>query len=132
MTASSLHFSRSCATRLWDSLPPDTEQITIRDVRLFGDADKALAAYCSRVIASVADDHDLRVHRLRTWLLDTFVTELGTQGTAYEGLVATAGMPNTVARALEDRHLLSAELAIRLAMVRTAFCPAHRAVAACG
>ncbi len=97
-------------TRLWDSLPPDTEHITTHDVRVFGDADKALAAYCSRVIASVADDHDLPVSKLRSWLLDTFVTELGTQGTAYEGIVATAGMPNAVARALEDRHLLSAEL----------------------
>jgi tetratricopeptide (TPR) repeat protein len=94
--------------QLWRSLPRDTDQITVRDVRLFGDADKALAAYCSEVIAAVADDHDLRVHRLRTWLLDNFVTELGTQGTAYEGLVTTAAMPNTVARALEDRHLLSA------------------------
>jgi tetratricopeptide (TPR) repeat protein len=94
--------------RLWRSLPQDTDQITVRDVRLFGDADKALAGYCSEVIATVADDHDLRVHRLRTWLLETFVTELGTQGTAYEGLVTTAAMPNTVARALEDRHLLSA------------------------
>lgn len=94
--------------QLWDSLPPGTGQITVRDVRLFGDADKALARYCGEVIATVADNHDLRVHRLRTWLLDTFVTELGTQGTAYEGLVTTAGMPNTVARALEDHHLLSA------------------------
>jgi tetratricopeptide (TPR) repeat protein len=94
--------------QLWRSLPRDSDQITVRDVRLFGDADKALAAYCSEVIAAVADDHDLRVHRLRTWLLATFVTELGTQGTAYEGLVTTAGMPNTVARALEDRHLVSA------------------------
>ena len=98
-----------CA-QLWDSLPPDAGQITVRDVRVFGDADQALATYCSRVIASVADDHDLRVNRLRSWLLDTFVTELGTQGMAYEGFVNTAGMPNAVARALEDRHLLSAGL----------------------
>jgi tetratricopeptide (TPR) repeat protein len=94
--------------QLWNSLPPDTRQVTVRDVRVFGDADKALATYCSGVVAAVADDHDLRVRRLRTWLLDTFVTELGTQGTAYEGLVTTAGIPNAVARALEDRHLLSA------------------------
>ena len=97
-------------TRFWDSLPADTEQITVRDVRVFGDADKALAAHCSEVIASVADDHDLRWRRVRSWLLDMFVTELGTRGTAYEGIVTTAGMPNAVARALEDRHLLSAGL----------------------
>lgn len=101
---------QAVCTRLWDSLPPGTEHITPRDVRLFGDADKALATYCGRIIASVADDHDLQVTRLRTWLLGTFVTELGTRGTAYEGAVATAGMPNAVARALQDRHLLSVEL----------------------
>jgi tetratricopeptide (TPR) repeat protein len=93
--------------RLWESLPDETRQITVRDVRVFGDADQALAAHCGEVIAAVADDHDLRAPRLRSWLLGTFVTELGTPGTAYEGLVATAGMPNAVARALEDRHLLS-------------------------
>ena len=97
-------------TQLWDSLPANTGQITVRDIRVFGDADKALTAYCSEVIASVADDHDMRGSRLRSWLLDIFVTELGTQGTAYEGIVTTAGMPNAVARALEDRHLLSARL----------------------
>ena len=96
-------------TQLWASLPPGTGQITVRDVRLFGDADRALATYCSEVIAAVADDHDLRVTGLRSWLVDTFVTELGTQGTAYEGLMSTAGMPNAVVQALADRHLLSAE-----------------------
>ena len=93
--------------KLWTSLPPDTEQITERDVRVFGDVDKALAAHCSTVIAAVADDHDLRVQRLRSWMLDTFVTERDELGTAYEGLVTTALLPNAVARALTDCHLLS-------------------------
>lgn len=95
--------------QLWDSLPPDTRRITVRDVRVFGDGDKALAGYCSAILAAVADDHDRRTVRLRHWLLDTFVTEMGTPGTTYEGLVSTAGMPNAVAHALEDRHLLSSE-----------------------
>lgn len=92
---------------LWSALPPDTQQITERDVRLFADVDTVLAAHCSAVIAAVADDHDLRVRRLRTWLLDTFVTELGLPGMAYEGRETTAGMPNAAARALKDCHLLS-------------------------
>jgi tetratricopeptide (TPR) repeat protein len=96
-------------TYLWASLPADTAHITPRDIRVFADADKALAEYCGQVIASVADDHDLSVTRLRSWVLDTFITEQGMQGTAYEGPVTTAGMPSTVARALEDRHLLVAE-----------------------
>ena len=81
----------------------------MRDVRLFGDADKALAAYCGKVIASVADDFDRPVTWVRNWLLRTFITELGTRGTAYEGVAETAGVPNEIARALADRHLLLVE-----------------------
>jgi len=40
-------------------------------------------------------------------MLDTFVTERDELGTAYEGLVTTALLPNAVARALTDCHLLS-------------------------
>jgi tetratricopeptide (TPR) repeat protein len=98
----------TCA-RLWDSLPSGTVQITPRDIRVFADTDKALAEHCGQVIASVADDHDLPVARLRSWVVDTFVTEQGMLGTAYEGPAATAGLPNAVARALEDQHLLSAK-----------------------
>jgi tetratricopeptide (TPR) repeat protein len=95
-----------CA-RLWDCLSADVDRITGRDVRRCGNADMALAAYCGTVIAQVADEHDLSARRLSSWLLSTFVTELGTRDQAYEA-ATTAGMPNAVARALEDRHLLAA------------------------
>jgi tetratricopeptide (TPR) repeat protein len=94
---------------LWESLPSDLSTITNRDLRRFGDSDTALAAHCGRVIAAVADEHGLAAARLRSWLVRTFVTELGGRGTAYEGASETAGMPNAVPRALEDRHLLFAE-----------------------
>ncbi len=100
---------QAVCTRLWDALRPDTEPVTTREVRLFGDADKALAAYCGEIIASVADDFDRPVAWLRSWLLRTFVTELGTRGTAYEGVTETAGAPNEIARAFADRHLLLVE-----------------------
>jgi tetratricopeptide (TPR) repeat protein len=93
-----------CA-RLWKSLPP-TDHVTVRDVRLYGEADKALAAYCGQIVASVADDFDRPVTWVRNWLLRTFITELGTRGTAYEGVTDTAGAPNEIARALVDSHLL--------------------------
>ena len=98
-----------CA-RLWDALPADCALITKRDVRRYGSANHVLAAHCGRIIAAVADEHDMPTSRLRSWLLATFITELGTRGRAYEGVTDTAGMPNTVIRALEDRHLLTAEL----------------------
>ena len=69
---------------LWNSLPSGAEQVSTRPARLFGNADKALSAYCGRIIASVADDFDRPVAWVRNWLLRTFITELGTRGTAYE------------------------------------------------
>jgi tetratricopeptide (TPR) repeat protein len=96
--------------RLWESLPADADVITERHVRRYGDADTALAEHCGRIIAAVADDHHLPAARLRSWLIRTFVTDLGTCGTAYEGMADTAGMVNAVPRALEDQHLLSAQL----------------------
>jgi Flp pilus assembly protein TadD len=103
----------ACA-RLWDSLPSGLEVITVREVRKYGDAGMALAAYCGSVISAVADDHDLPVARLRSWLLSSFVTEFGTRGIMHEGRDATGGMPNTVVRALEDRHLLSVQMRSRV------------------
>lgn len=100
---------QAVCVRLWDALPRDAASITIRDVRLFGDADRALGDYCGRVIASVADDFDKRVGWVRQWLLRAFVTDLGTRGRVHEGVGETAGVPNAMARALEDRHLLCTE-----------------------
>jgi tetratricopeptide (TPR) repeat protein len=97
----------ACA-RLWDSLPASVDSITTRDIRRYGDVDAALAAYCGVALAQIADDHDLPTKRLASWLLGTFVTELGTRDKAYEGATTTGGMPNVMARALEDRHLLTA------------------------
>ncbi len=101
---------QAACVRLWNSLPGDAGRITTRDVRLFGDAGKALAKYCGRVIASVADDFAQPVTLVRQRLLRAFITDLGTRGTAYEGAAETAGLPNAVAQALADRQLLSVRL----------------------
>lgn len=97
-----------CA-RLWSLLSSDQKVITHDDVRWYGDADTALAEHCGRIVAAVADNHDLPASRLRSLLLGTFVTDLGTRGTAYQGPASTAGMPNAVVQELEDKHLLSSE-----------------------
>lgn len=96
-----------CA-RLWDELSPGGDVVTPQDVSANVDVDAALAAHFSAIISRVADDHGLDARRLRAWLLSKFVTERGTLGNAYEGVSATAGVPNAVARALEDCHLLEA------------------------
>jgi tetratricopeptide (TPR) repeat protein len=97
-------------TTLWRSLHDDVREITSQHVRQHADVDRALAEFCNQALTAVSEDHDLPVTELRSWLQRTFVTELGTRDTAYEGLTQTAGMPNAVVRALEDRHVLKAEL----------------------
>ena len=90
-------------------LPPSAHVITSAHVRRHANIDQFLANYVSRVLSAVAAEHGVEVARIRSWLEQTFITELGTRGTAYEGLEQTAGMPNAAVRSLEDRHLIKAE-----------------------
>jgi tetratricopeptide (TPR) repeat protein len=94
---------------LWDCLPGNALVITSAHVRRHANIDRFLASFCSRTLTAVAREHDVPVARIRSWLQQTFITELGTRGTAYEGLGQTAGLPNAVVRSLEDRYLLKAE-----------------------
>lgn len=98
------------AAALWDKLPADPADITVRDVRRYGSVDAAMAAHYGPVIARVADYHDMPPARLRSWLLTAFVTKLGTGTDAYEVAASTAEMPNSVAQALADSHLLATEI----------------------
>jgi len=92
--------------QLWESLPADADPVTTQDVQRRTDVDAALAEHASAVLAEVADQQGLSFKRLADWLTQSFITELGTENMQYEGAAKTARMPNGVARALEDRHLL--------------------------
>jgi tetratricopeptide (TPR) repeat protein len=94
---------------LWSALPGGTRIISASDVRQHGRADALLAEHVSNVLATVAREHGLPVSRLRTWISRRCVTEAGTRNSVDEGARETAGLPNPVVRALEDRHILSAE-----------------------
>jgi tetratricopeptide (TPR) repeat protein len=96
--------------QLWDDLPASVSEVSQWAIREFSDADTTLAASCGRVLGQVAAEYDVSSKRLRSWLLDNFVTDSSTRGDAYEGGRATAGLPNAVPRSLVDRHLLTAEI----------------------
>lgn len=99
-----------CA-RLWESLRDHADHATLRELKRHRDVtvDAALAGYCSAAIAAVASMHEIPVDWLRTWLVDTFITEVGDLSTAPESQQEAAGMPPTMTRALEDRYLLRAD-----------------------
>ncbi|MGH3722222.1 MAG: tetratricopeptide repeat protein [Pseudonocardiaceae bacterium] len=96
-------------SQVWDALPDDISVITSHQLRTHADVGRTLAEFCGRALRAIADDRGLRVTELRSWLQRTFITELGRRSTVDEGLTQTAGMPNAVVRALENRHILKAE-----------------------
>lgn len=95
-------------TRLWCALPSDLEVITKSAVRTYGDVDEALRDHCGRILAAVADEHELPPRQLRSWLLANFVTAQGARARVPEGLSSTEGTDNAVPRALVREHLLTA------------------------
>lgn len=94
--------------RLWEELPLSVTEISDWTIREFSDADTALAARCEHVIGEVAALHGISSKKLRSWLVDNFVTGSGTRG-VHEDTRTTAGLPNAVPRDLLDRHLLTSE-----------------------
>jgi tetratricopeptide (TPR) repeat protein len=95
---------------LWQSLHQHMGLATLRELAAHRDAtvDAALTGYCSAMIAAVASFHQIPAEHLRTWLIETFITDVGELASTAEGQPETAGTPTTAARALEDRYLLRA------------------------
>jgi tetratricopeptide (TPR) repeat protein len=95
---------------LWRNLPVQVREITDEHRHDHADIDRILADFCRQAIVEVAEQTEQNATDLGEWLERAFVTELGTRGTAYEGLTATAGVPNAVPHAFEDRRILASEL----------------------
>lgn len=96
--------------QLWDELPATVSEISESVIREFADVDTALAGHCGKAMSQVAAEYNTSSKRLRSWLLDNFVTDSGTRGGVHEGAGTTAAMPNAVLRSLVDRHLLTSEM----------------------
>jgi hypothetical protein len=102
---------------LWESLRSQAQgnQVTLRELARHREVtvDSALSGYCSTAIAAVAAIHQIPVGWLRSWLIETFITEIGNLRTVPEGHPETAGTPTMAARAFEDRYLLRVDGARR-------------------
>lgn len=96
-------------SHLWEALPDDINIIASHELHVYADVVRTLAEFCGRALIAIADDRGLPATELRSWLQRTFITELGRKSTVDEGLTHTAGMPNAVMRALENRHVIKAE-----------------------
>lgn len=96
-------------SHLWEALPDDIQIIDSRELHTYAAVVRTLAEFCGRALTAIAYDRGLSVTELRSWLQRKFITDLGRKSTVAEGLASTAGMPNAVVRALENRHVIKAE-----------------------
>jgi tetratricopeptide (TPR) repeat protein len=104
-----LHLQVVCSA-LWAALPAGERVITVEQVSELGDTGRALAGFCDRMIEEAA--HEVfhgETDLLRTALRGAFVTGRGRRRPVGLGATETAGLPNTVIRALVDRHILRLE-----------------------
>ncbi len=96
-------------TELWHTLPPGTTVITSKHLRSLGDVTTALAHFYDDAVRGTASQVRLDSIFVRRWIGSELITPAKTRGTAYRGILLTAGLPNTAVDTLEDRHLIRAE-----------------------
>lgn len=94
---------------LWRGLPGEITTITLEHLQDYGDVESTLTAFTTDAVDDVAEQHQVPAGRLWEWLEIAFVTDHGTRNVAYQGIDTTAGMPNPVARAFEERRILRSE-----------------------
>ncbi len=96
--------------RLWESLPPEVEEIRAEDVARFGDVDEALREFYDEAVRYAVETSGVSEGRLRRWIDKNLITPLGTRGLVLRGEEETAGMPNVAVEALAKRRLVYAEV----------------------
>ncbi len=96
--------------RLWESLPPEVEEIRAEDVARFGDVDEALREFYDDAVRYAVAKSGVQEGALRRWIDEHLITPLGTRGLVLRGEEETAGMPNVAVEALAERRLIYAEV----------------------
>ena len=97
-------------TKLWSSLTADSMTITEDVLRGAGDVTDALSGYYQRSVASAAQWSGVSSDRIRGWFETMLVTPGGTRSMVWRGRDTTGGLPNRAVDALEDLHIVRAEV----------------------
>jgi Flp pilus assembly protein TadD len=98
---------QAACSALWNALPAGLAEVSREHLYSPGDLDGGLVRFCERAVHDVAAAEEVPMAELWSWLVGTFVTDLGGRASASEGMVGVAGMPVQVARRLVDRYLLT-------------------------
>jgi WD40 repeat protein len=94
---------------LWTQLPPDVKQITDKHLVEFGDVDEVLGRYYDGAVHAAASAAHKREGVVRRAIEESFITKVGTRGTAIREAEETGAVPNAAVDALEARHVVRAE-----------------------
>ena len=100
--------------QMWENLGRGTEgtQITLEDLAVAGDIDRALTQFYEETMAlALADSAAAGVNerQVRAWFDEELITEAGTRGLVHQGEQETGSLPNGVVRALQRRFLVRGE-----------------------
>jgi tetratricopeptide (TPR) repeat protein len=96
-------------SRLYRALPLDASAVVLNSPDVHSYVDRSLAGFCADVICEVAAEHEKGAAELSDWLVHTFVTPRGKRRAIPEEGATVAGMPYSLTRSLENRHLLTAK-----------------------
>jgi pentatricopeptide repeat protein len=99
-----------CQT-LWQKLDHSgSREITLDQLKAFGDVDLALSGFYETAILTVSNATGVNEGLLRRWFEHTLITPSGTRGTVFRGREETGGISNTAVDNLVDQHLIRGEL----------------------
>jgi predicted acylesterase/phospholipase RssA len=98
----------TCAS-LWQALPADRSEITVSDLKHFGDVEQALRSLYDLAIARAAVEAGWWERNLREEFATAFITSIDTRGTAYRTDQGVGGMPWAAIKVLESHHIIRAE-----------------------
>jgi hypothetical protein len=94
---------------LWQRLPREVLEISRGHLYAFGNVDQALREFYEGAVRQAARGPSISERRLRRWVEEKLITQVGTRGTVNEGQQKTAGIPNSVVQELENQHLIRGE-----------------------
>ncbi len=95
--------------RLWQQLDSDDTHISIEDVELLGNVNKALEGYYAEQVYAIAQTTGASERLIREWIGEHLITEQGLRGQVLQGAEQSQGLENHVVYALINAHLLRAE-----------------------
>ena len=108
--------------QLWEKLAKDASErqtaheallITAENLTAAGDVEQALKEFYGATLALVLADPAVKgvsERRVRSWFDASLITAAGTRGLVQQGETETAGLPNSVVRALQKRFLVRGEV----------------------